>query len=363
MNATVGSKYPKIEPVVAHPGVTNPYTVQFARSFESQLSRIKKANLNLLADKIPGYDTLSFQYNKVFWVDGARLSYPIVLAIGFAKGCVWACLDGVAIRETLKPKEPSHFWTETALAKYPIASYGQIPEPFGSCEILRAGLFTPMSPENQALVRYFTILHAKDTGLTKHRLEFPDFEALEEAFRLLTPNAAEHVESSDARIEDSDATKILSREDDYIGPVVSPARHRTHTSPPGPQPPVQPIVPRQDSEAPIPDEKRQRDINTVLSHKRHIKTQVENQYRLADYKDYEARRLLNMGEQWVKDANECLKKARKARMLAKEEQMEVDAIDKLLERELGGDLPMENTASQGSRVAHLTPYGVKGLGR
>jgi hypothetical protein len=199
-----------------------------------------------------------------------------------------------------------------------------------------------MSPENQALLRYFTILHAKDTGLIKHRLEFPDFEALEKAFRLLTPNAAEpDDEPSKAGSEVSGAIKTLSREDDDTGPFVSPACHRTLTSPPGPEPPVQPIAPHQHSEAPIHDEKCQRDLNTLLSRKRHIKTQVKNQYRLADYKDYEARRLLYMGKQSVKDADECLKEAPKARMLAKEEQIEIDTIDKLLEKELGGDLHMK----------------------
>jgi hypothetical protein len=216
-------------------------------------------------------------------------------------------------------------------------------------------------------------LHAKDTELTKHRLEFPDFEALERAFRLLTPNAAERDdetatrtncdEPGDAEIEGSGATGHSSREDDNIAPVVLLTCHSTQTLPPDLVPLVQLIVPHQDSETQTHDEKRERDLNKLLSCRRHTKTQVENQYRLADYKDYEARRLLHMGEQWAGDADKCLKEARKARILAKEEQLEIDAIDKLLEKELGGDSPMDKPTFQGSRIAHLTLYGVKGLGR
>jgi hypothetical protein len=373
MNARAGSKYPQIGPLVVQPGATNPYTVQFARSFERQRSRINEANVAPMADNIPGYDALSFQYNKVLLVDGAKLVYPVVLSIGFAKGRLYACPDGVTIRETLNPKESSQFWTEAELVKYPLASFGQIPEPFSCCPALRAGLFSPMSLETQALVRYLIILHAKDTELTKHRLEFPDFEALEKAFRLLTRKAAERDdetatrtncdEPGDAEIEGSGATGHSSREDDGIAPVVSLTCHSTQTSPPDLEPPVQPIVPHQHSESQTHDEKRERDLNTLLSRRRHTKIQVEIQYRLADYKDYETRRLLHMGEQWAGDADKCLKEARKARILAKEEQLEIDAIDKLLEKELGGDSPMDKPTFQGSRIAHLTLYGVKGLGR
>jgi hypothetical protein len=367
MDATSTSKYPKTTPVAVQPGVTDPYTIQFVRNFESQLDRIQKANPNDLAEGIPGLNALSFQYDKVFRVDGIKLSYPIVLSVGFGNGFLLACPDGITIRETKRPEHPSHFWTASDLALNPLASFGDIPEPFRSSPTLRAGLLTPMSPEVQALVRYFTVLRAKDTDLTKHRLEFPDFEDLKRAIRLLTPNAAEHDESTrvdrnepnDTEI-DNDATEILSLEDDEIGPVVSPIHRSTQISPLGP--PICPIVPHNDLESPDPDEKRQKDLNKILLDKRHIKRQVEKQCRLADYKIYEATKLLKMGERWLKDAYDCLKEAGKARLLAKEEQMEIDAIDALLVKALGGDSPTEHTNLQRSRVTHLTRYGVKDLG-
>jgi hypothetical protein len=367
MDAKFTSKYPNTTPVAVQHGVTDPYTIQFVRNFESQLDRIQKANLNDLAEEIPGLNALDFQYDKVFRVDGLRLSYPIVLSVGFGNGFLWACPDGITIRETKRPEQPSHFWTASDLALNPLASFGDIPDPFKSSPTLRTGLFTPMSPEVQALVRYFTVLRAKDTDLTKHRLEFPDFEDLKRAIRVLTPNAAEHDKSThvdrdkpnDTEI-DNDATENLSLEDDDIGPAVSPIPRSTQTSPLGP--PICPIVPHHDFESPDPDEKRQKDLNKILLNKRHIKTQVEKQCRLASYKIYEARKLLKMGERWLKDADDCLKEAGKARLLAKEEQMEIDAIDALLVKALGGDSPTEHTTSQGSRVTHLTRYGVKDLG-
>lgn len=147
---------------------------------------IDSVKLRHIVLTLPGYETLSYAYDKTFWVDGMRLSYPIVICVGYAKGSLWASPDGNVIRETKKPfDEWSIFWTTDTAAEIPLAPFSKVPDPFDKCAVLRDGLKTPMGAESQALVRYYTTLRAQDSGLTKYSIEFPDLAVLLNVLRLL----------------------------------------------------------------------------------------------------------------------------------------------------------------------------------
>lgn len=179
-------RYPKFAASTGVNEFSHPNTAKFERNMAVQDRVIDSVKLRHIVLTLPGYETLSYAYDKTFWVDGMRLSYPIVICVGYAKGSLWASPDGNVIRETKKPfDEWSIFWTTDTAAEIPLAPFSKVPDPFDKCAVLRDGLKTPMGAESQALVRYYTTLRAQDSGLTKYSIEFPDLAVLLNVLRLL----------------------------------------------------------------------------------------------------------------------------------------------------------------------------------
>jgi hypothetical protein len=376
----------------------HPNTVKFNHNFLIQEDDIERAGLTALMQKLPGYDTLNFKYDKIFFVDGMRLLYPIVLRVGHAKGLLFACPDGNVIRETMNPYEPSTFWTREDILAKKLAPYSETPAPFDHCPILRDGLRTPMSPETQALLRYYISLRALDTDLTKYRLEFANVKHLKRALKLLEPDAVEladpcmcectagleattgsdlpvevpsegaqyaltaHLEQermestsvvpTDSDPSQSDGTDQGSPTTSYKSESDSVDQHQGDSAYPSSI-----FMYRSHSQSVI--EKGIRDLNTLLTRKAAVKSRVEARRRLADYKDFEALKVMQLGPHRKADVENCMHEAKEIRNLARLDELEAEMIDRAFATAMGGTVP--NETPKQSNIDHLTRDGVKGL--
>jgi hypothetical protein len=102
-----------------------------------------------------------------------------------------------------------------------------------------------------------------------------------------------------------------------------------------------------------------RDLNELLKRKAYIQSQVRARRHLADYKDFEARKVMRLEPHCKTDIEHCMDEAAKIRRLASLDEREIESIDLLLARAMGGTVPLE--PPQLSNIAHLTADGVKGI--
>jgi len=179
----------------------HPNTNWFNYMFQQLQDQIESLGMTQIVKNLPGEDTLVFAKNRRFVIDDVTYFYPIALYLGKLSdgGKLWACPDGNVIRERSHPNDTSRLWTladrdmQRHIRRWVINDEGEatlrdgLPAPFDQYPVLWNGLTSPMSPRVHALVRFYINLHALGTDITKHRLEFPDLDALVDALKLLAP--------------------------------------------------------------------------------------------------------------------------------------------------------------------------------
>lgn len=78
------------------------------------------------------------------------------------------------------------------------------------------------------------------------------------------------------------------------------------------------------------DTKYKDDLTALLQREADIQTRIEARHDSADAEDHKARMMLHQGEHRVKDVRACMNEATRLRSLARDDQKEIDAIDKHL---------------------------------
>ncbi|OAL02787.1 hypothetical protein IQ06DRAFT_345776 [Phaeosphaeriaceae sp. SRC1lsM3a] len=362
-------RYPKFAASTGVNEFSHPNTAKFERNMAVQDRVIDSVKLRHIVLTLPGYETLSYAYDKTFWVDGMRLSYPIVICVGYAKGSLWASPDGNVIRETKKPfDEWSIFWTTDTAAEIPLAPFSKVPDPFDKCAVLRDGLKTPMGAESQALVRYYTTLRAQDSGLTKYSIEFPDLAVLLNVLRLLAlPGGDDRYNFPKDLLEQGlkpqkvselppspNAAKELLTQDcvTWSKGLLTTHNHMQTSSP-------KLVACNESLESPhnkgYTDEvltKHRIDLAALLERKADIQKKIDERHKSADDEDDKANTMLRQRRFQEGDARKCLEEARRLRSMARNDQMEIDAIDSHLATALYWIQP---TSLSASNRDHPTP--------
>ncbi|KAF1915745.1 hypothetical protein BDU57DRAFT_518874 [Ampelomyces quisqualis] len=106
------------------------------------------------------------------------------------------------------------------------------------------------------------------------------------------------------------------------------------------------------------DSKHQRDLNTLLHRKSHIQSRIATRNKQAAYEDYKARRMLAWPPNFKQDVQACLSEAARLRVLADQDQKEVDAIDEHLTGAMGGE---QKERVVPGRIGQLTRFRVQDL--